>query len=56
VSLSMNGLTGLGIGVAGFALLSTAAAALSGWFGWRAAHAPELAPEHAGPIAANARD
>jgi AAA family ATP:ADP antiporter len=56
VSLSMNGLTGLGVGVAGFALLSTAAAALSGWFGWRAAHAPELAPEHAGPIAANARD
>ena len=45
VSLSMKGLTGLGVGVAGFALISTAAAALSGWFGWRAAHAPELVPE-----------
>jgi AAA family ATP:ADP antiporter len=45
VSLSMKGLTGLGIGVAGFALISTVAAALSGWFGWRAAHAPELVPE-----------
>jgi len=56
VSLSMKALTGLGVGVAGFALISTVAAALSGWFGWRAAHAPELAPEHAGAIAANARD
>ena len=45
VSLSMKGLTGLGVGVAGFALISTVAAALSGWFGWRAAHAPELTPE-----------
>ncbi|HEV2607763.1 MAG TPA: translocase [Xanthomonadaceae bacterium] len=56
VSLSMKGLTGLGVGVAGFALMSTVAAALSGWFGWRAAHAPELTPEHPGVIAADARD
>jgi AAA family ATP:ADP antiporter len=49
VSLSMKGLTGLGVGVAGFALLSTLAAALSGWFGWRAAHAPELTPERMRP-------
>ena len=47
VSLAMKGLTGLGVGVAGFALLSTVAAALSGWFGWRAAHAPELSTERA---------
>jgi AAA family ATP:ADP antiporter len=42
VSLAMKGLLAIGIGVAGFALLSTIAATLSGWFGWRAAHAPEL--------------
>jgi AAA family ATP:ADP antiporter len=53
VSLSMNGLKLLHVGAAGFALISMFAAALSGWFGWRAAHAPELAPEDAG---ATARD
>jgi len=51
VALSMKGLTGLGVGVAGFALISTFAAALSGWFGWRAAHAPELVPEERSPPA-----
>jgi AAA family ATP:ADP antiporter len=40
---SMAILTPLGFGVASFALICAAAAALSGWFGWRAAHAPELA-------------
>lgn len=42
VSLLMKGLPVIGVGIAGFALLSTIAATLSGWFGWRAAHAPEL--------------
>ncbi len=50
VSLSMKGLTAFGVGVAGFALISTFAAALSGWFGWRAAHAPELLSEQTGSI------
>ncbi len=45
VSLSMKGLIGIGVGAAGFALISLCAAGLSGWFGWRVAHAPELAPE-----------
>ena len=47
-SLTMKALFGLGVGVAGFALFSTIAASLSGWFGWRAAHAPELTPESPG--------
>ncbi len=55
VSLSMKALTGLGVGVAGFALISTFAAALSGWFGWRAAHAPELTPETQGTTDVNLR-
>jgi len=42
---SMAILTPLGVGIAGFALISAGAAALSGWFGWRAAHAPELASD-----------
>ena len=42
ISLSMKALLPLGVGVSGFALLSTIAATLSGWFGWRAAKAPEL--------------
>ena len=41
-SLTIKALSYLGFGVAGFALLSTLAATLSGWFGWHAAHAPEL--------------
>jgi AAA family ATP:ADP antiporter len=45
VSLLVKGLTTIGIGVAGFALISTVVAALSGWFGWRAVHAPELEEE-----------
>jgi AAA family ATP:ADP antiporter len=53
VSLSMKALIGVGMGAAGFALISMLAAALSGWFGWRAAHAPELAPE---PTETTARD
>ncbi len=56
VSLSMKALTGIGVGVAGFALISTAAAVLSGWFGWRAAHAPELLPEQPGSINATNDD
>jgi AAA family ATP:ADP antiporter len=44
-SLTMKALSGLGVGVAGFALLSAVATSLSGWFGWRAAHAPELTGE-----------
>jgi AAA family ATP:ADP antiporter len=42
VSLLMKGLPVIGVGFAGFASLSTIAATLSGWIGWRAAHAPEL--------------
>lgn len=42
---SMAILTPLGFGMAGFALICAAAASLSGWFGWRVAHSPELAPE-----------
>jgi len=42
---SMAILTPLGVGMAGFALICAGAAALSGWFGWHAAHAPELASE-----------
>jgi AAA family ATP:ADP antiporter len=38
-------LTPMGFGVASFALACAGAAALSGWFGWRAAHSPELTPE-----------
>jgi AAA family ATP:ADP antiporter len=51
-SLSMNALRsdamaamGIKVGVAGFALFSMVAAGFTGWFGWRVAHAPELAPE-----------
>lgn len=47
VSVAMKGLYGIGIGVAGFALLSTIAAALEGVFGWRSAHSRELRNEHA---------
>jgi len=35
----------LAIGVTGYALLSAACSASSGWFGWRAPRAPDLAPE-----------
>ncbi len=45
VSSAMAILTPLGIGVAGFAMMSASASALSGWFGWHAAHSPELARE-----------
>jgi AAA family ATP:ADP antiporter len=43
---SMAILTPLGFGVASFALICAVAAMFSGWFGWRAAHDPGLAPEH----------
>jgi AAA family ATP:ADP antiporter len=46
VSLSMKALSGVGVGVVGYALISTIAAGLTGWLGWRAAHAPELTPEN----------
>ena len=45
VSLTINALRTLGAGVAGYAFLSMCAAGLTGVFGWRAAHAPELTPE-----------
>jgi AAA family ATP:ADP antiporter len=45
VSVTMNALRAVGVGVGGYALLSMCAAGLTGWFGWRVAHAPELAPE-----------
>ncbi|HEY2346044.1 MAG TPA: translocase [Xanthomonadaceae bacterium] len=45
VSLSMKALGGSGIGVVGYSLICMVAASLGGWLGWRAAHAPELAPE-----------
>ena len=45
VSLSMKALGSAGVGAVGFALISMGAAGLSGWFGWRAAHSPELTPE-----------
>jgi AAA family ATP:ADP antiporter len=35
----------LAIGVTGYALISAACAATSGWFGWRAPRAPDLEPE-----------
>jgi AAA family ATP:ADP antiporter len=38
-------LTPLGFGMASFAMICVAASSLSGWFGWRAAHSPELSPE-----------
>ena len=45
VSGGMAILKPLAIGVAGYALMSSCAAAMSSWFGWRAAHSRELAPE-----------
>lgn len=42
---SMAILTPLGFGMASFTLICAGAAMLSGLFGWRAAHAPELLPE-----------
>ena len=45
VSGGMAILKPVAIGVAGYALISSCAAGLSTWFGWRAAHSPELAPE-----------
>jgi AAA family ATP:ADP antiporter len=35
----------LAIGVAGYALISAACSATSGWFGWRVPRSPDLAPE-----------
>jgi hypothetical protein len=37
----------LAIGVAGYALVSAACSATSGWFGWRVPRSPGLAPEAA---------
>ncbi len=45
VSGGMALLAPLALGTAGFALICSAAAGMAGWFGWRAAHSPELAPE-----------
>jgi AAA family ATP:ADP antiporter len=39
----------LAIGVAGYALISAACSASSGWFGWRAPHSPDLEPESGPP-------
>jgi len=35
----------LAVGVAGYALVSAACSATSGWFGWRVPRSPDLAPE-----------
>ncbi len=52
VSLGMKGMTALGFGAVGFALISTLAAAACGWLGWSASRAPELEQE----ARADARD
>ena len=44
-SVSIAVLTPLGFGMVAFALICAGAAALSGWFGWQAAQAPELTPD-----------
>jgi AAA family ATP:ADP antiporter len=45
VSGGMRLLQPLAITVAGYALICAACASMAAWFGWRAAHAPDLAPE-----------
>jgi AAA family ATP:ADP antiporter len=45
VSGSMAVLKPVLIGVAGYALISATCASAASWFGWRAAHAPDLAPD-----------
>jgi AAA family ATP:ADP antiporter len=45
VTSTLNGLRGVGMGLPGLALLTAAAAAAAGWFGYRASRSPELAPE-----------
>lgn len=45
VTSGFNALRGFGATLPGFAVLTMLAAAGSGWFGWRAAHAPELLAE-----------
>ena len=47
ITSGFNGLRALGATVSGFAVLSAFAAAGSAWCGWRAAHAPGLAPDPA---------
>jgi AAA family ATP:ADP antiporter len=47
---ALTGLRTLGIGVTGLAVFSLVASLAEGWFGWRAAHAPDLAAEP-GPVA-----
>lgn len=44
VTSSLVGLRGLGAGIPVLAALSSIAAALAGWVGWRAANSPDLAP------------
>ena len=45
VSGGMRLLHPLAITVAGYALICATCASLAAWFGWRAAHSPDLAPE-----------
>jgi AAA family ATP:ADP antiporter len=45
VSSAMALAAPLAIGVGGYALISAACSATSGWFGWRAPRAPDLAPD-----------
>jgi AAA family ATP:ADP antiporter len=45
VSVGMRLLQPLAIAVTGYALISAACAGMATWFGWRAAHSSDLAPE-----------
>ena len=51
VSGSMALAAPLAIGVTGYALISAACSAASGWVGWRTPRAPDLAPETPAPVA-----
>ncbi|MEO6171808.1 MAG: translocase [Arenimonas sp.] len=45
VSLSMKGLSLLGVAFTGYALICIAVASMAGYFGWHAAKSPDLLPE-----------
>ncbi len=45
VSLSMKGLSMLGVAFTGYALICIGVASLAGYFGWHAAKSPDLSPE-----------
>lgn len=47
ITSALSGLRALGIGLSVLAALSAGAGLLAGWFGWRAAHSRDLAPEPA---------